>query len=397
MPDPGPDNQQSGYSQGALFEESTLFAEVLSPNTTDRMLESILALASIKGVGIVTISFMFDKGILPDLWTLGRVDLAQQLKTSPGKHPEDLAETIVRERERLQDIGAAEAEKLIRQGIFFLPIGHEDYPHSLLRLPNPPRWLFAEGNLSAIASSPIIGVIGSRKASPEGLRLSYHLGKELVARNIIVLSGLAEGIDEQAHQGAVESYGQSIAVLGHGISSKKSRATELLSRRIVRCDGAVVSEYLPHEYPSRQRYLRRNELQAALSQIIVPVECPSLASGTGATIRRALKVGTKLIGVVPSTTEVQSLLATKENLAQLGIKVAGVTSSNELSEIWPYLQGELPHHSWDPNPYPRQERYFRVLEESISRVKDGLSLDDAAIERLTKRLKRRMKEQQRAD
>src|SRR5690606_24574961 len=155
-----------------------------------------------------------------------------------------------------------------------------------------PRWLFAEGDLGALNSSPIIGVVGTRKASSEGLRLAYQLGKELVARNIVVLSGLAEGIDEQAHLGAVDSYGQSIAVLGQGINAKISLSNDALVRKIVRSDGLLISEYLPQEYPSRRKYLRRNELQAALSQLIIPVECPSLASGTGATIRRARTFGT---------------------------------------------------------------------------------------------------------
>jgi predicted Rossmann fold nucleotide-binding protein DprA/Smf involved in DNA uptake len=111
---------------------------------------------------------------------------------------------------------------------------------------------------------------------------------ELVRRNVVVLSGLAKGIDENAHVGAIDYFGQSIAVLGQGIAHHESGGDTVLANRILDFDGAVISEYLPKDSSSRNSFLRRNELQVALSRVVIPIESPSLESGTGATIRRAL-------------------------------------------------------------------------------------------------------------
>lgn len=398
MTDQGPNAPQDNeFFQRHLFDVvgedkvSSAPPAVVDDAARDDLLVSLLALASVKGIGFKTLCAMFDAGFLSSVWDWDLNEIAHQWSLLPSKPRLDLARNVYERRQMLLEAGKRAAEGLHKQQVVFLPLGHSNYPRSLLKLKDPPRWLFARGNLEAVQSECMIAVVGTRKPSSEGKKLAYGCARELVYHNIIVLSGLAKGIDELAHLGAVHHYGQSVAVLGHGINAALASSSQTLWSSIVETDGSVISEYLPQMGPTRENFLRRNELQAAMASVVIPIECPSMTSGTGATIRRATNLGTPVVGVVPHNVREPTLVATRDNLAKLGYPV--FTLSGETSdEFWAYLRAKLPNHKWDRDPRPRQDRLFSIVERRLLEAKSRASLDEDAMDRFAERLKKKLRE-----
>lgn len=391
----GPEDNKS--LQRRLFDvvsqprTSTGPPAVVDDATRDDLLVSLLALAAVKGIGFKTLRAMFDTGFL---WGVRNWDLsetAHHWSLLPSKPRLDLVRRVHDRKEKLLEQGQKAAEDLCRQEIRFAPLGHRNYPTSLLKLKDPPRWLFITGNQEAVQSESMIAVVGTRNPSSEGEKLAYGCARALVYWNIVVLSGLAQGIDERAHLGAVHYYGQTVAVLGHGINAALATSSKKLWSSILETDGSIISEYLPSVRPSRENFLRRNELQAAMAKVVIPIESPSMASGTGATIRRAMKLGTPVVGVIPDNLREPTLVATRDNLSELGCPV--FTLSRESSDkFWAHLRSMLPNHTWDPDPRPRQDRFFSILERRLLQAKTRASLDEDAIDRFAERLKKKLRE-----
>jgi DNA protecting protein DprA len=268
--------------------------------------------------------------------------------------------------------------------------GYNEYPDSLLRLNKPPRWLFVKGNLAALHSPGIIAIIGTREASTEGSRIAYALAKEMVNSNLVVLSGLAKGIDSGAHEGAIDYYGQTIAVLGHGFKSTYGASNKDLWPSIIERDGAIVSEYFIYDSPSRETFLRRNEIQAALSNVVIPVECPDLSSGTGATIRRALAIGTPVAGVFWETLSKNGLSLTRKNLLSLNIPV--FVLPNQSNMFWDFIKSDTKNHEWSfINPNNRQERFRRIHENKLLEQMKHASFDAESISKWAITLQERIR------
>lgn len=319
---------------------------------------SIMALSQIKGVGQKTIQSIYDLGIIPSVWRLEKGDLQNKLQ-NVGKKQINLPEIIHLEKDKLLQMGGQIVATLERKGVQFITNKSDRFPKHLNNLKDPPRWLFIKGDLDCLSTPGIVAIIGSRDASQEGKTTAYHLAKELVYQNIVVLSGLANGIDFQAHQGAIDYYGQTIGILGHGFDAYYASSNESLWDDIVLKGGAIVTEYLPQESPSRENFLRRNELQAALAKVIIPVEVPDLASGTGATIRRALGLNKPIIGVEIEKRESASLKKTTENLRSLGIPIFALPS--QFDGFWAFLKRTMNNHQWDVGPKERQRRFMNKL------------------------------------
>jgi DNA protecting protein DprA len=406
--------QPSGI-QGELFNPTTDSQEVANPpisntnssavNTTSEknradhirvvdddvvpsLLEAILALASVKGFGLKTLYALFDADILLNLWLLTPAELREKFEGVISKNRQDLVQQVIDKLPHLRDVGRRGCDVLLSKGIQFVPLGHVTYPDTLRRLQDAPRWIFVKGNLQAIHSEATVAVVGTRGASRTGLKLAYRCAEELARRNITVLSGLAQGIDESAHLGALDNYGLTVAVLGYGINLEITSHSANTWSRIVNTEGAIVSEYLPNELPSRQGFLRRNELQVAMAQVLIPIECPSLESGTGATIRRAINLGTPVVGVVPTNTSEHSLISTRTNLVKSGCTVFSLTDGGAV-DFWAYLI-RLINPTINSDPSARQDRFFRIVEKQILQTKDKLDLDAQAIDRLAVELKQKL-------
>ena len=131
------------------------------------------------------------------------------------------------------------------------------FPPLLAELYDPPSRLFLRGARADLLAAPAVAVVGARSCSPYGAHVARTLGRELAAAGVVVVSGLARGIDGEAHRGALEAEGTTMAVLGCGIDRDYPRAHSDLARRVAET-GLVLSEYPPGTEPAPWRFPERN-------------------------------------------------------------------------------------------------------------------------------------------
>jgi DNA processing protein len=169
------------------------------------------------------------------------------------------------------------------------------YPVMLAAIHDPPRRLFVRGDRVDLLAGPCVAVVGARSCTRYGAHVARSLGRELARAGAVVVSGLARGIDGEAHRGALEATGATIAVLGCGIDRDYPRAHAELARRIV-VDGLIVSEYPPGVEPAPWRFPARNRIVAGLSVATVVVEARE-RSGALITAEFALEEGREVLAV----------------------------------------------------------------------------------------------------
>ena len=145
---------------------------------------------------------------------------------------------------------ALQWQRAPQQHILTLDSPH--YPHLLKQIASPPPILFVRGDIACLGA-PQIAVIGSRSASIDGRESAFHFSKALATNNYVVTSGLALGIDGQAHQGALQAGGLTIAVLGSGLDQIYPARHRSLAASIAE-QGALVSEFWPNEQPRPQNF-----------------------------------------------------------------------------------------------------------------------------------------------
>jgi DNA processing protein len=168
------------------------------------------------------------------------------------------------------------------------------YPPLLSQLHDPPDELYVRGR-AEVLTEPAVAVVGARSCSSYGSQVARSLARELTAAGVVVVSGLARGIDGEAHRGSLEAGGSTIAVLGCGIDRDYPRSNAGLAERI-RASGGVVSEYPPGTEPAPWRFPARNRIIAGLSLATVVVEARE-RSGALITADFALELGREVFAV----------------------------------------------------------------------------------------------------
>jgi DNA processing protein len=172
--------------------------------------------------------------------------------------------------------------------------GEPGWPPLLEHLHDPPRQLYVRGDSSLLAR-PAVAVVGARRCSPYGAQVARSLARELAAAGVVVVSGLARGIDGEAHRGALAAAGVTVAVLGCGIDVDYPASHARLACRILET-GAIVSEYPPGTEPAPWRFPARNRIVAGLAQATVVVEARE-RSGALITADFALELGREVFAV----------------------------------------------------------------------------------------------------
>jgi DNA protecting protein DprA len=162
--------------------------------------------------------------------------------------------------------------------------------------PDPPRWLIVQGDVGWLDYRPAVAVVGTRKPTKEGLRATSIISQLLAPYPILLISGLAEGIDEEAHRTSLGEGVRNLAFLGHGINLVFPQQTAELRHMIIRSGGAAVSEYLPGEHFQKRYFVERNRLQAGLADLVIPVEATP-TGGTAHTIHFARQYCRPVVGI----------------------------------------------------------------------------------------------------
>ena len=216
-------------------------------------------------------------------------------------------------------------ERCRELGVEVVPIGSPDYPERLLPLADPPPLLFLRGDASLLRGATV-AVVGSRAPSPVGRRTAERIGQDLARVGVVVVSGMALGIDGAAHRGALRSGGGTIAVLGSGPERAYPAANRDLFREIIQ-SGLIVTEFPPDEPAFPFNFPRRNRIIAALSFGVVVVEAGP-GSGALITADHALDLGVEVFAV-PGSVELKQSHG-PNRLIQEGAQL--VTAAREVVE-----------------------------------------------------------------
>ena len=173
-------------------------------------------------------------------------------------------------------------------------LGHAEYPSLLAAISDPPACIWTRGDRTAFARTAV-ALIGARTASKEALQVARDLSADLARAGIVVVSGLARGVDSAAHTGALEGGGMTIAVLGTGIDRVYPAENAGLADCIA-ANGLLVTEFPPGSAPQGWRFPRRNRIISGLSKAVVIVEARE-KSGSLITARLAADQGRDVMAV----------------------------------------------------------------------------------------------------
>jgi DNA processing protein len=255
-------------------------------------------------------------------------------------------------------------------------VGRHDpnYPRLLRELYDPPPGLFVRGSPSVeLLQRPAVAIVGARACSSYGSQVARLLARELAAAGLVVISGLARGVDAEAHRGALEGGGVTVAVLGCGVDRDYPAAHAQLAARI--CErGLVVSEYAPDVEPAPWRFPARNRVIAGLAAATVVVEARE-RSGALITADFALEAGREVFAVPGEITS--SLSAGTNALLRLG--ATPLTRAEDVLEA-------LGIDSSSASPALELGEAARTVLEAVSeepsgvdRLVHGTGLDAAAV------------------
>jgi len=227
-----------------------------------------------------------------------------------------------------------------------LTLGDAAYPPLLLQTADPPLLLYAIGRL-ALLSAPSFAIVGSRRATPQGLENARSFARHLSEQGLTIVSGLALGIDAAAHEGALVGAGRTMAFVGTGLDQVYPAQHAALARRIER-EGVIASEYGLGTPPLAANFPRRNRLIAGISRGTLVVEA-ALKSGSLVTARLASEAGRDVFAIPGS---IHSPLSTGCHwLIQQGAKLVG-TATDILQELAP---GSPSRPIGSPPPEPAED------------------------------------------
>lgn len=276
---------------------------------------------------------------------------------------------------------AAEEEwtRVREQGGTLVTVYSPEYPERLREIYDPPPVLWVRGNAKLLAR-PSLAVVGTRHPSPYGSGVAEMLSRDLAARRLLIVSGMARGIDTCAHKGALAARMPNVAVWGTGIDVIYPKENKKLAEEILATGGAIVSEVPMGTFPAPQNFPRRNRIISGLSIGVLVVEA-SENSGTRVTARCAAEQNRDLYAVPGNVTSKNSW--TPNTLIKQGAKL--VASWEDVWEDLPsQVRQELESEAGDeskpeaqasllPDPALRPEEAI-VLE--VLRADESLQLDE---------------------
>ena len=179
-----------------------------------------------------------------------------------------------------------ELRRVVEAGGTVLTPADEAYPDRLREIYDPPAVLWIRGNVELLAR-PGIAVVGTRSPSPYGAGMAELLSRDLANRRLVILSGMARGVDTAAHKGAIEAGGKTVAVWGTGIDVIYPKENKKLAESIVATGGTIVSEYPLGTFPAPQNFPIRNRVLSGMSVGVLVIEAAEY-SGTRITARCAM-------------------------------------------------------------------------------------------------------------
>jgi len=264
-------------------------------------------------------------------------------------------------------------QHLVKNPCFWTPADGE-YPRLLLEIPSPPPRLYYSGVVDLqenYGSKPIVGIVGTRNPSEYGKRWTRKISATLAKHGFTVVSGMAVGIDTQAHQGCLEAGGRTIAVLGTGLDVVYPLSNSYLYKQIQE-QGLVISEYPASTKPARSNFPQRNRIIAGLSRAVLVMEAPN-KSGALITARLANEFCRDVYALPGS-------LDNPNSIGCLGLLNRGahvILSEGHLLEMLGAIP-ELDPHSAIEKPLPALP--VPTLEPELAKVLDAIAFEPTSFD-----------------
>lgn len=320
-----------------------------------------LAWFQIPGIGAVLLRRLQQHfGTLSAAWQAS----AFQLQEVEG-FGEQMVKVLVEQRSRLHP------EQLLLTHLqqnpqFWTPADNIEYPRLLLEIPSLPPLLYYRGVVDLEenqGTKPLVGIVGTRSPSEYGKRWTRKLSALLARNGFTVVSGLAEGIDTEAHQGCLEAGGRTIAVLGTGVDVVYPSKNQKLYQQILDC-GLVLSELPAGTPPDRSHFPRRNRIIAGLSRAVLVMEAPT-KSGALITARFANDFG-RDIYVLPGSLDNPRSHGCLELLDRGAAVILSESQLLEMLGTMPQIDSGDPSLALKPSPLPDLEPELQQVLQAIA-------------------------------
>ncbi|MFN3926729.1 MAG: DNA-processing protein DprA [Pseudanabaenaceae cyanobacterium] len=315
-----------------------------------------LAWYQIAGVGAVTLKRLWQSfGSLSEAWHASIAELAR-VDGIGGKTLEQIDQT-----RRSLDPHQFYTEHRQHNPQLWCPID-PDYPPLLWEIPDPPPLLYWQGSLTNWQNLPAVAIVGTRQPTKYGRMWAYRLGKALAEAGFIIVSGLAEGIDAEAHRGCLDTNGKAIAVVGTSLERVYPPQHRALFERISR-QGLALSEYPYGTVTDKYSFPRRNRIIAGLTRATLVIEAPA-KSGALITAHQANDYGREVYAL-PNSIEVESARGCLELIAKGANVILGI------DELLTAL-GSLPQLD-RPITDPLQQQIYALLPTNSSISVDAIA------------------------
>ena len=256
----------------------------------------------------------------------------------------------------------------------------ERYPARLKEIYDPPLLLYVRGN-AALLADPSLGVVGTRHPTPYGMGMAERLSSDLASRGLVIVSGMARGVDTHAHRGALNGKGKTIAVWGTGIDVPYPRDNRRVAEAIVAAGGTLISEFPIGTFAAPQNFPIRNRIISGLSLGVLVVEAGEY-SGTRITARCALEQGRDIFAVPGNVTNRNSW--GPNTLIKQGAKLTATWE-----DVWEELAADLKvqlEANWrveslkpteaslfaDSQLSPHEKRIYALLKPDEATQLDGI-------------------------
>jgi DNA processing protein len=264
---------------------------------------------------------------------------------------------------------AAEEEwaRVVAQGATVLSFSCPDYPERLKEIYDPPPVLWVRGATSLLLR-PAIAVVGTRHPSPYGSGMAEMLSRDLAVRRLLIVSGMARGVDSCAHRGALAARMPTVAVWGTGIDVVYPKENKKLAEEILAMGGAIVSELPMGTFPAPQNFPRRNRILSGLSVAVLVVEAAE-NSGTRVTARCAAEQNRDLFAVPGNVTNKNSW--TPNTLIKQGAKLVATWE-----DVWEDLPSQLRLElEADAGSESKSETTASLLPDPVMRPQEAMVLE----------------------
>ncbi|MDP3778605.1 MAG: DNA-processing protein DprA [bacterium] len=312
------------------------------------------ALNSIPGVGVATLRMLKSRmGSFRDAWH-GNISALAAGSFSKPIHQ------IISARPSLDP--EKEFQKLEQHGIWIMTDEDISFPALLREIPHPPLFLYGKG-IKPDAVRTHVGIVGTRRPTPYGREVAASITTGLAHQGLVIVSGLAVGIDTVAHEAALAAKNPTVAVIGSGIDERSLFPQQNigLSRRIVEQGGTIISEYAPGTPPMKEHFPLRNRIIAGLSRGIFVAEARE-RSGALITAQLALDQNRDVFAAPGSIFSPSSV--GPNLLIQQGAKL--ILKTDDILSEWDMQISYTSHTDSDTNLDNNEKTVLKLLEQELT-------------------------------